>query len=210
MNYIYIRSKNDRYSLHLQEDFLQRYMKQHNYKVDAVHFEVSAMSKKLEEREELREFIHSLKKGDRIVIYDLRVISQRVGEVVQFLNCIFNHQLELIIAKYDVKIDKNTPSSLTISLLNQLREENKNIQMHTGRPKGSISSSKYDKFRDTIIQMLKEGKNVSTIAKILGASRSSIRDYIASRELDKIAFGEKNLIECEEVPQPACKINQKG
>lgn len=210
MNYIYIRSKNDRYSLHMQEDFLQEYMRQKGIPIDAVHFEVAAMSTKLEARDDLREFIHSLKSGDQVFIYDLRVISQRVGEVVQFLNCIFNHDLELIVAKYDVTIDKNTPSSLTISLLNLLREENKSIQMHTGRPKGSISSSKYDKFRDTIIQMLKEGKNVSTIAKILGASRSSIRDYIASRELDKIAFGEKNLIECEEVPQPACKINQKG
>lgn len=208
MNYIYLRSKIDRYSLALQEHNIKEYMLLNDYEVGPVHVEISPVSKKIEERQELREFIHSLKSDDRLFIYDLRVISQRVGEVIQFLGCIFNHNLELIVTKYGVKIDKNTPASVVVSLLNRLREENKGNLSHTGRPKGSISKSKYDKYKTQIIELLKEGRNVSEIAKILNASRSSIRDYITSRELEKIALGEKKGH--YEVPKSTCKINHKG
>ncbi len=179
------------------------------YEVGDVEVEVTPATKPLEERQEFRDFLHSLQKGDRIFVYDLRALSSRIGELVQILNCIFNHELELIITKYGIKIEKNSPAHIVISLLNQQREENKRSSPHTGRPKGSISKSKYDKYRETIIQMIKEGKSVSEIAKHLGVSRSSIRDYIASRELKKVALG-KSSFEVEELPKTECKINQKG
>ncbi len=208
MNYIYLRSKIDRYSLAMQEHSIKEYMMLNGYEIGPLHVEISPTSKKIEEREELRTFIHSLKSKDRLFVYDLRVISQRVGEVIQFLGCVFNHDLELIVARYGVKITKDTPASVVISLLGRLREENKGNLSHTGRPKGSISKSKYDKYKTQIIELLKEGKNVSEIAKILNVSRSSIRDYITSRELEKIALGEK--AKQYEIPKSTCKINHKG
>ncbi|BCD61323.1 hypothetical protein NitYY0826_C0162 [Nitratiruptor sp. YY08-26] len=207
MNYIYMRSKNDRYSIAMQEKSIQDFLHSHNITEFAEYIEVAPVSLKLDERMELKEFIHSLKKGDHIILYDLRVISPRVGEVVQFLNCIFSHDLKLTITKYAITIEKDTPAHIVISLLNQLREENRSEPIHKGRPKGSISRSKYDVYRDKIIQMLKEGKSVSHIAKSLGVSRSSIRDYIASRELDKIVMGE---ISSPNIPKISCKINNKG
>ncbi len=210
MNYIFLRSKSERYSLATQERSIKDYMHLHGFAIEDVEIEVSPGSKSLDERKEFKEFLHSLKEGDRLFVYDLRALSQRVGELVQILNCIFNRKIELVVTKYGVKIDKFTPSHITISLLNQQREENRTAATHTGRPKGSISRSKYDSFREEIIQMLKEGKSVSEIAKALGANRSSIRDYINSRELRKIATGEGRRVNVLELPQTECKINTKG
>lgn len=202
-----MRSKNDRYSVAMQEKSIHDYLHTHNIDEYAEYIEIAPVSLKLDERLDLKEFIHSLKKGDHILVYDLRVISQRVGEVVQFLNCIFSHELKLTVTKYAVTIDKNTPAYVVVSLLNQLREENRNEPIHKGRPKGSISRSKYDVYRDEIIEMLKEGKSVSFIAKSLGVSRSSIRDYITSRELDKVVLGKSPS---PTIPKTTCKINHKG
>ncbi len=209
MNHIYLRSKSDRYTLAVQEKNIKDYMSLNGYDAGGVEVEVAPATKHLDERTEFKEFLHSLNKGDRIFVYDLRALSSRIGELVQILNCIFNHDLELVVTKYGVKIDKETPAHIVISLLNQQREENRQEAPHTGRPKGSISKSKYDKYRERIIELIKEGKSVSEIAKILDVSRSSIRDYIASRELKKVALG-KSSLEVEELPQTECKINQKG
>ena len=58
-----------------------------------------------------------------------------------------------------------------------------------GRPKGSRSSSKFDKYINELLTYIKEGKSVSEMARILGVSRSSLKDYIESRELKQVAFG---------------------
>ncbi len=207
MNYIYLRSKTDRYSLALQEKSIKDYMVINGYEIGEVEVEVSPANKLLDDRQEFRQFLHSLESGDRIFIYDLSTLSQRIGELIQILNCIFKNEIELIVTKYGVKIDKNTPAHTVIALLYQQRQENKNKAVKTGRPKGSISRSKYDKYREEIIKMIKEGKNVSAIAKALGASRSSIRDYINSRELKKIALGEGE-VKILELPKTQCQINK--
>ncbi len=205
MNYIYLRSKSERYSVAEQEKSIKDFMYAEGYAVGPVEIEVSPPSRPLEERKEFRDFIHSLKRGDRIFIYDLRALSKRVGELVQILNCIYNHQIELVITKYGIQIDQNTPASTILALLHQQREENRSAPPRTGRPKGSISRSKYDKYREKIIQMLREDKSVSQIAKSLGVSRSSIRDYIASRELLNIVR-DSTKSEPQEMPKIACKI----
>ncbi len=210
MNYIYLRSKSDRYSLAQQEKHIKDYMQRHGYEIGGVQIEVSPESKKLEEREEFRSFLHSLAKGDRLFVYDLRALSKRIGELVQILNCIYNHGITLVVTKYGVKIDEQTPASVLVSLLHQQREENRQAPAHSGRPKGSISKSKYDKYRERIIQMLKEGNSVTTIAKTLGVSRSSIRDYITSRELRQIARGGVEESHPVQLPKTECKINHKG
>ncbi len=209
MNYIFLRSKSDRYSLATQEKSIKDYMHANGFKIEEVEIEISALSKNLEDRVEFRKFLHSLQEGDRLFIYDLRALSWRIGELIQILNCIFNHKIELIVTKYGLKITKDTPSHITIALINQQREVNRSSKAHTGRPKGSISKSKYDKYRETIIQMIKEGKSVTQIAKKLNISRSSLRDYIISRELKEIAGG-KSKVNILELPKIECKINNKG
>jgi transposase-like protein len=64
-----------------------------------------------------------------------------------------------------------------------------NAKRVIGRPKGSKSSSKFDVYINEVLQYIREGKSVSEMARILGVSRSSLKDYIESRELKQVAFG---------------------
>ena len=79
---------------------------------------------------------------------------------------------------------------LVLGLIDQLRKilqgESKRV---IGRPKGSKSNSKFDKHINEIISYIKEKKSVSEMSRLLNVSRSSLKDYIESRELKQVAFG---------------------
>jgi len=83
-------------------------------------------------------------------------------------------------------ITKETPIGQVMPLLNELREETQDKRNGVGRPKGSKSRSKFDTMQPKILQMLKDGQNVSAIARELGVSRSSLKDYIESRSLKEL------------------------
>ena len=210
MTYTYLRVKSSRYSIALQEKSIEEFAQKCEICIDKKEIEISPDAKGLEDREEFIDFLHSLKKGDSLFIYDLSVLSVKVGEIIKVVNCLFNREIELYISKYLLHLDINSPAKVIVSLLNDIREVNIKMKKSTkGRPKGSISKSKYDKFRDQIIKMLKEGKNVSEISKILNISRSSLRDYIVSRNIKELIYksdSENNKINIFEFQKTECKI----
>jgi DNA-binding CsgD family transcriptional regulator len=91
-----------------------------------------------------------------------------------------------------------------MSMLSKQREKNRSIsQKSIGRPRGSFSKSKFDPYKQEIVQMLEEGMSVSKIAKKLSVSRSSLKDYINSRSLKEIA----NLQQISEIQKVDLHIN---
>ena len=79
---------------------------------------------------------------------------------------------------------------LVLGLIDQLRQTlQDNSKKSIGRPKGSRSSSKFDQYHNKILSLIKEKKSVSEIARVLHVSRSSLKDYIESRELKNFASG---------------------
>ncbi len=208
MNFSYLRVKSKRYTIVTQEKAIQDYAVKHGYKIDEKVIEVSPITKNLEEREELIDFLHALHPKDRLFVYELNLLSFKIEEIVKILNCLFIRDVEIHVCKYDIVISKKAEAGVVISLLNEIRESNLTSQK-LGRPKGSISKSKYDVYRDEIIKYLKEGKNVTEIAKILNISRTSLRDYIESRNLKELTAIEGSIEnKSETLPQTKCKILQ--
>jgi DNA-binding transcriptional regulator YiaG len=79
---------------------------------------------------------------------------------------------------------------LVLGLMDQLRQKlQSESKRMIGRPKGSKSNSKFDKYINQIIAYIREKKSVSEMARLLNVSRSSLKDFIDSRELKQVAFG---------------------
>jgi response regulator of citrate/malate metabolism len=79
---------------------------------------------------------------------------------------------------------------VVLGLIDQLRQVlQDDAKKGIGRPKGSKSSSKFDIHLEKIIDLLKQRHSVSEIARILGVSRSSLKDYVESRELKEVVNG---------------------
>jgi len=192
----FLRGKNKLFSISSQQDFIINYAKKNNIAINMTEIDNDLTSCTLENRNDLLNLLDSLKKSDTILIYDLWVFSQKVGELAKIFDCILRHRITVHICKKNITIDSNIPAGILINLLSEQREKNlveKKAKM--GRPKGSFSKSKFDKYKNQIVDMIQEELSVSEIAKRLEVSRSSLKDYINSRSLKEIAFSKIKEIE---------------
>ena len=110
-------------------------------------------------------------------------------DLIQMFSCLLKHNFQVHFIKQSVIISEQSSVRLVLGLIDQLRQtmqsESKRV---IGRPKGSRSNSKFDKYINEIITYIKEKKSVSEMARLLSVSRSSLKDYIESRELKQVAF----------------------
>ena len=189
----YLRGKNRNFSISYQQEYLIAYALRKGIAIDLTEIDDDPFSTILEERSTLLDLIHSLKKGDQILVYDLWVLSKKVGELTKIFDCILKNDVSIIVSRQDLIINSEIPLQTIINLLSSQREHNLQSQEKVmGRPKGSFSKSKFDPYKSRILEMLEENISVSEIAKKLGVSRSSLKDYINSRSLKEI-IDSKNI-----------------
>jgi DNA invertase Pin-like site-specific DNA recombinase len=111
-------------------------------------------------------------------------------DAVQMFSCLLKNRYEVHFVKQSVIISKESDVMLVLGLIDQLRQTlQESSKRSIGRPKGSRSTSKFDKYHNEIISYIKSDKSVSEIARLLHVSRSSLKDYIESRELKEVASG---------------------
>ncbi len=189
MNYAYIRQMPHFVPLSQQQRDILSFAMEHHLDIEKEVVEYSSKNVSLDERKDFESFMQNIRKGDRLVISSFAVISDKVEEIVKVINCILSHEATLYICAPETKIDGSTKLIDVFPLLNDLRQAQEEKRVQIGRPKGSRSSSKFDVYHAQIIAMLKEEMSVSAIARELGVSRSSLKDYIESRGLKELIGG---------------------
>ncbi|MEA1982365.1 MAG: recombinase family protein [Campylobacterota bacterium] len=149
----------------------------------------TSQNKRLRERTHVTQYFQT-KNANTLLIYDLWVLSTNMEDVIQMISCLLKNNYNVHFVKQSVIVTQESSVMLVLGLIDQLRQtlqdESKKV---IGRPKGSKSSSKFDKYINEIIQYIQANKSVSEMARSLGVSRSSLKDYIESRELKQVAFG---------------------
>ena len=161
--------------------------------VDDEFIDYTSQNKPLSQRPDVTNYFHS-HEGATLLVYDIWVLSTNIQDLVQMFRCLLKHEIKVHFIKKSVIITRESSGMLALGLIDKLRQElEEESQKFIGRPKGSQSNSKFDQYVGEILQYLHEKKNVSEIARLLGVSRSSIKDYIDSRELKQVAF--KSLVQ---------------
>ncbi len=189
MTYAYLRQMPDNNNMSEQQRNILSFSLTQNIDIDKEVIEYSSKNHLIEERKKFEEFMHSLEEGDRLVVDTLSVLSDRAEELIKIINCMLSRSIDLYIASSKTLLNKDTTVAEIFPLLNDLREAQKAKSNQIGRPKGSRSSSKFDVYQPQIISLLKEGLNVSAIARELEVSRSSLKDYIESRGIRELVEG---------------------
>jgi DNA invertase Pin-like site-specific DNA recombinase len=189
MVYGYIRQLHGLSSLSEQQRDILSFSLANHIEIDNEVVEYSNRPLRIEERKEFEDFLHSLSKGDSMVVSALPVLSQRAEELIKLINCSLSKGITLYVVNPKRVIDAATKIVDVLPLLNDLREEEAAKSSKIGRPKGSRSSSKFDEYKSRIIELLKEGMSVSAIARELKVSRSSLKDYIESRNIRELVAG---------------------
>ncbi len=183
----FLRGKIRDYSISYQQEFVLEYAQRNAIAIEMTELDNALPSTALEERDVLLNLLKSLHAGDTLLVYDISVFSKKVGELAKVFDCILKHDINVHICRQNIIINNQTSAAFLMSILSKQREENINKEAAAiGRPKGSFSKSKFDVYKVDIVKMLEENLSVSEIAKRLGVSRSSLKDYINSRSLKEI------------------------
>jgi DNA invertase Pin-like site-specific DNA recombinase len=189
MIYAYLRQLSGKRNIAEQQSVILSFSLSRGLNIDKEVIEYSTKNRPIEEREQFEKFLHGLKEGDAIVVDEIWMLSGKVDEIIKIINCMLSRGITLYSASSKTVINLESSISEIFPLLNTLREEQRSRQNQIGRPKGSRSSSKFDKYQAQVIAFLKEGMNVSAIARELGVSRSSLKDYIESRGIRELIEG---------------------
>jgi DNA invertase Pin-like site-specific DNA recombinase len=189
MNYAYIRQMPDAKSISQQQKSILSFSLTQDLEIQKEVVEYSSKNHPLEERKQFEEFMRSLENGSKIFVDSLSVLSNHAEELIKIINCMLSRKSDLYVASSRTLINRDTTAVEIFPLLNDLREAQKAKPNQIGRPKGSRSHSKFDIYRTEIITLLKQGMNVSAIARELGVSRSSLKDYIESRGIKELVEG---------------------
>ena len=172
-----------------QLKLINAYALAHGLEIENEMVDHTSVNKRIVDRPEVTQYFHANENGV-LIIYDSWVLSSNIEDLVQMISCLFKHNFTVHLVRAGIVIDKNSDVMLVLGLIDQLRQTLQNESKKAiGRPRGSRSSSKFDKYLDDIIESLRVGKSVSEMARNLGVSRSSLKDYIESRELKQVALG---------------------
>lgn len=179
----YIRPDRDFENVYEQLKLINAYSTQMDLPIETEMIDQLSQNKRLSERCDVVRLFRSLK-NDTVLIYDTWVLSTNIEDIVQLFSCLLKNSIEVHFVKQGIVINPQSDTMVVLGLIDQLRqlvqnEEKKGI----GRPKGSKSVSKFDGQLDEIIALLKSGNSVSEISRLLKVSRSSLKDYVESREL---------------------------
>ncbi len=185
----YIRPDKNFALAHEQLQHINSYAIANDLIIDDEFIDHTSQNKRLDQRGEVTHYFQS-RKHATLLVYDVWVLSTNMEDLIQIFSCLMKNEFQVHFVKQSVMISQKSPIMLVLGLMDQLRQKLQNdAKRSIGRPKGSRSSSKFDKYVQEIIQYIKEGKSVSEMARLLEVSRSSLKDYIESRELRQVAFG---------------------
>ena len=185
----YIRPDKQFDAAHDQLQQINSYAISHGLVIDDEFIDQTSQNRRLSERTSVTKYFQS-KSNATLLVYDVWVLSTNMEDLVQMFSCLLKHKFSVHFIKQSVVISQESSVMLVLGLIDQLRltlqGESKRV---IGRPKGSKSNSKFDVYINEIISYIKEKKSVSEMARILNVSRSSLKDYIESRELKQVAYG---------------------
>ena len=218
MTYTLLRQFDFDVSLLSQRAVILDYSQRYGLSSEKEFIEFNSVGKELPDRTILHDFLHTLKDDDQLIIASIETLSNDMGEALVLINCLLSRNAVLHIASQDLKVTPKTDISSILPLLVQLEKpkSSEGIGHKVGRPKGSRSASKFDPLLSKILDGLKSGESVSAIARNLGVSRSSLKDYIESRKLKKImddrwieSLKEKFEPKTAEQPEMVCTLNDE-
>lgn len=185
----YIRSDKNFENLTEQLKIIGAYCERERLVIDKEMIDQTFQNKRIVERTEVIELFRSLY-DDTLLVYDAWVLSVNIEDVTQMMSCLLRNGVQIHFVKSGIVIDRQSDTMVVLGLIDQLRQTIQHEdKKEVGRPKGSKSSSKFDLFLEQIIGELKQGRNVSDIARLLNVSRSSLKDYVESRALKELVHG---------------------
>jgi len=189
MTIAYIRSDKNFDAAHEQLQLINSYAVSNSLIIDDEFIDQTSQNKRLKDRAEVTEYFQK-QTGSTLLVSDVWVLSTDMEDIIQMFSCLLKHDFSVHFIKQSVVMSRQSSTMLVLGLMDNLRQTIQSESSRViGRPVGSKSTSKFDKHIKEILEFIRDKKSVSEMSRVLDVSRSSLKDYIESRELKEVAFG---------------------
>jgi DNA invertase Pin-like site-specific DNA recombinase len=197
----YLRISTNKQDLKNQKLEVLDYAYKNNIKIDEF-VEVQSSSRKSSKERMLDVLLSKLNKGDALVVSELSRLGRSLGNIFQIVDELITNGIKLTTIKENIQLNpqkRDIQTKVMITLFGLFSEiERDLISERTkqglqtakdkgkilGRPKGILGKSLLDGKEFEIKEYLNKKVSKSSIAKILGVSRTCLYDFIKSRNLD--------------------------
>lgn len=198
MIYAYIRVSTDKQTIENQRFEILKYGSSKRIHIDEWIEETISGSTNAENRK-LGKVLKALKKDDILIVSELSRLGRNLMEVMSILHTCMERESKVFAIKegYELgnnisskvlafafslsaEIERNVISQRTKEAMSRMKSEG----LPVGRPKGALSKeTKLSGKEDAIKELLSKKVAVSTIGRILGVHRLTVKNYIKSRNL---------------------------
>ena len=198
MNLGYIRVSTEEQDIKNQELEIRRYATNKNIGIENF-IQVEISSKKSLKDRKIEELKETLSNEDNLIVSELSRLGRSTKEVLILIDELKEQGVIIHLIKQNMIIDKNSNdpmAKLLLTLLASFGElERDLISQRTkealkskkeqgvvlGRKKGSLGKSKLDDRKEEIRDLLSKKISQTSMAKLLGCDRSTLRNFIDTR-----------------------------
>ena len=173
----------------------------HRNKINIDEFiSMQVSSRKTPKQRGILELLKRLEPGDVLVVSELSRLGRSVGQIIQMIDHLLTNQVRFVAIKENIELSgkQDIQTKVMVTMFSLFAEiERDLISERTkegiaaarkrgkviGRPKGTLGKSKLDGKDDEIRLLLEKDVGITSIAKIMGVSRTALRHFIRTRKL---------------------------
>jgi len=199
----YLRVSKDSQDVKNQRLAILEFARREKMEVDDF-VEITVSSRKSTKERKVDQLLEELDTGDTLIVSELSRIGRSVGEIITtvdtLVDTLVKKKIRFIAVKEGIRLNgsQDMQTKVMVTMFGLFAEiERDLISMRTkeglaaarasgkklGRPKGILGKSKLDGREDEITRLLTLGVSKASIAKITGVDRSTLYNFIRSREL---------------------------
>ncbi len=195
----YLRVSKDSQDVKNQRLAILEFARREKMEVDDF-VEITVSSRKSTKERKVDQLLEELDTGDTLIVSELSRMGRSVGEIITTVDTLVKKKIRFIAVKEGIRLNgsQDMQTKVMVTMFSLFAEiERDLISLRTkeglaaakasgkklGRPKGVLGKSKLDGREDEITRLLTLGVSKASIAKITGVDRSTLYNFIRSREL---------------------------
>jgi DNA invertase Pin-like site-specific DNA recombinase len=196
----YLRASTDKQDLNHQKLEILEFARARHLQVDEF-ISITMSSRTTNKQRRIDELLSKLVDSDTLIVTELSRLGRSTSEVIALINELVQRHIRVLIIKQnlDLKQNHDMTAKVMITLFSLFAElERDLVSLRTkealaakktqgiklGKPKGTIQTSKFDRDRPRIEELLKLGLSVRKTAKVLGYSNHiGLNTYINKRNI---------------------------
>ncbi len=148
----------------------------------------------------LGQVLERLQPGDVLLVSELSRLGRSVGQVIQVVDELIQRRVRLVAIKENIQLDgkQNIQTKVMVTMFSLFAEIERDLisertkeglaaarakGKHPGRPKGVWGKSRLNGREEEIQSLLRKTVSKTSIAKIMGVSRTALAHFIRTRKL---------------------------